>query len=71
MEVRYDPMTGEPIHPIGYDPMTGEPIWQDVSGSQTPHSQEQKIVGYDPMTGQPIMAAVKKGISKKVVGMIV
>lgn len=51
MEMKFDPMTGEPITPaseqpeVKFDPMTGQPI-----------TQQGTVTGYDPMTGQPIYA---------------
>lgn len=51
MEMKFDPMTGQPIQPqvqqptMGFDPMTGQPI-----------QPQGTITGYDPMTGQPIYA---------------
>jgi hypothetical protein len=57
MEMKFDPMTGQPIQPqpqqdaVRFDPMTGQPI------QPQPQPQPQgAVTGYDPMTGQPIYA---------------
>jgi hypothetical protein len=58
MEMKFDPMTGEPIEPqqdaVRFDPMTGEPIQQGAQ--EQPVQPQGTITGYDPMTGQPIYA---------------
>ena len=58
-EVRFDPMTGEPIQKpteepqnYGFDPMTGEPIQKPVE-EQTKVETENH--GFDPMTGEPLV----------------
>ena len=57
MEMKFDPMTGEPIQTesepkapeMKFDPMTGQPIQTESE----PKAPEMK---FDPMTGQPVQA---------------
>ncbi len=64
MEMRFDPMTGQPIQQqdsqpqngepeVKFDPMTGQPIQQQDS---QPQNGEPEIK-FDPMTGQPVNTA--------------
>lgn len=61
MEMKFDPMTGQPIQPqneqpqssapeVKFDPMTGQPIQPQ---NEQPQSSEPEMK-FDPMTGQPI-----------------
>ena len=34
-EMRFDPMTGEPLKAVGFDPMTGEPVYAAVADPDT------------------------------------
>ena len=61
MEIKFDPMTGEPIPSKGtdetemrFDPMTGQPIQKE---EKTAKPQEE--MNFDPMTGQPIQKEEK------------
>ena len=57
MEMRFDPMTGEPLQTqpetkqpeMRFDPMTGEPL-------QVQPEVKQPEIKFDPMTGEPLQA---------------
>ena len=80
MEMKFDPMTGEPIKApeqqeaepgMKFDPMTGEPI--KTPEQQTAEQQEaEPEMKFDPMTGKPISAQGKKTGKKwvKILGIV-
>lgn len=57
-EVRFDPMTGEPLVQIGFDPMTGEPVY-GTKGSLVPSTS----VGKKRSFVWPKIAAVVVGVA--------
>lgn len=56
MNVRFDPMTGQPIYeePTGFDPMTGQPVYEQPN----PDTERAPKKGFAPKKWIPVIGAV-------------